>query len=115
MNQDYRKSLIDHIIETVGRCPIDSRRGLFGNIVVSGGSTTFKNFDRRLQADLKAELDRRRAEQIRINPRSNPKPIEVNVPKDKHQMYRVFKGASVYAIQVILKHFTHRFPEFKKG
>jgi len=99
LNQDYKKSLIDNIIETVGRCPIDSRRGLFANIVVSGGSTTFKNFDRRLQADLKAELDRRRAEQIRINPRSNPKPIEVNVPKDKYQMYRVFKGASVYAIQ----------------
>ena len=29
--------------------PIDARRGLYKNIVLSGGSTMFKDFGRRLQ------------------------------------------------------------------
>merc|ERR1712065_31482 len=39
--------------ETVQSCPIDSRRGLYSNIVLSGGSTMFKDVGRRLQRDIK--------------------------------------------------------------
>lgn len=35
------------------KCPIDTRRGLYKNIVLSGGSTMFKRFGDKLQRDLK--------------------------------------------------------------
>lgn len=37
----------------IQQCPIDVRRGLYENIVLSGGSTMFKDFGRRLQRDIK--------------------------------------------------------------
>jgi actin-related protein 3 len=39
--------------------PIDSRRGLYKNIVLSGGTTMFKDFGRRLQRDIKRIVDNR--------------------------------------------------------
>jgi len=39
--------------------PIDTRRGLYKNIVLSGGSTMFKDFGRRLQRDIKKIVDTR--------------------------------------------------------
>lgn len=41
--------LVDNAIQS---CPIDTRRALYGNIVLSGGGTMFKNFGRRLGAEL---------------------------------------------------------------
>jgi len=38
---------------TIQMCPIDSRRVLYNNVVLSGGSTLFPDFGRRLQRDLK--------------------------------------------------------------
>lgn len=43
----------------IQECPIDSRRGLYKNIVLSGGSTMFKDFGRRLQRDVKKFADAR--------------------------------------------------------
>jgi len=34
------------------KCPIDTRRKLYSNIVLSGGSTMFKDFGKRLQRDV---------------------------------------------------------------
>lgn len=45
--------------EVVRRCPIDARRRLYGNVVLSGGSTMFKDFGRRLQRDVKRIVDAR--------------------------------------------------------
>ena len=43
----------------IQQCPIDVRRGLYENIVLSGGSTMFKDFGRRLQRDLKRQTESR--------------------------------------------------------
>ena len=43
----------------VQECPIDVRRGLYKNIVLSGGSTMFKDFGKRLQRDVRRTVDRR--------------------------------------------------------
>ena len=43
----------------IQNCPIDVRRPLYKNIVLSGGSTMFKDFDRRLQRDVKRIVDAR--------------------------------------------------------
>ena len=45
--------------QAIVKCPIDTRRGLYKNIVLSGGSTMFKDFGRRLQRDIKKHTDRR--------------------------------------------------------
>lgn len=48
--------VVDHVIQT---SPIDVRRGLYKNIVLSGGSTMYDHFGRRLQRDLKQRVDER--------------------------------------------------------
>ena len=40
------------VAESVQAAPIDYRRSLLGNIVLSGGSTLFTNFDKRLEHDV---------------------------------------------------------------
>jgi actin-related protein len=40
-------------------CPIDVRRGLYKNVVLSGGSTMFKDFGKRLKRDVQRVVDNR--------------------------------------------------------
>lgn len=46
---DWRTPLPDVIDSVVQSCPIDTRRSLYGNISLSGGSTMFKHFGHRVQ------------------------------------------------------------------
>lgn len=48
--------VVDGVIQS---SPIDVRRGLYKNIVLSGGSTLYKDFGRRLQRDIKQLVDAR--------------------------------------------------------
>jgi actin-related protein 3 len=48
--------VVDNVIQS---SPIDTRRGLYKNIVLSGGSTMFKDFGKRLQRDIKNIVDGR--------------------------------------------------------
>lgn len=45
--------------DVIQNCPIDVRRPLYNNVVLSGGSTMFKDFGRRLQRDIKRIVDAR--------------------------------------------------------
>ncbi|KAE8710233.1 Actin-related protein 3 [Hibiscus syriacus] len=49
-------ALVDKCIQSA---PIDTGRALYKNIVLSGGSTMFKDFHRRLQRDVKKIVDTR--------------------------------------------------------
>lgn len=50
------RSPIDEVIDhTIQACPIDTRRKLYSNIVLSGGSTTIKNFKERLQVQVQVK------------------------------------------------------------
>ena len=51
-----RAQVTDTVIQY---CPVDVRRGLYKNIVLSGGTTMFKDFGRRLQRDLKRTVNER--------------------------------------------------------
>lgn len=86
---------VDHVIQN---CPIDTRRGLYKNIVLSGGSTMFKDFGRRLQRDVKKSVDARikRSEQL-SGGRIKPKPMDVNVITHHMQRYAVWFGGSMLA------------------
>merc|ERR1719240_940846 len=59
LSPDFITPLPDVVDEAILKCPIDTRRGLYKNIVLSGGSTMFKDFGRRLQRDVKKRVDAR--------------------------------------------------------
>ncbi|KQJ94937.1 hypothetical protein BRADI_3g14230v3 [Brachypodium distachyon] len=58
-SEDFFTPLPELIDNCVQSAPIDTRRALYKNIVLSGGSTMFKDFHRRLQNNLKKIVDER--------------------------------------------------------
>merc|ERR1712037_662371 len=84
-SSDFLTPLPDVVDESIVKCPIDTRRGLYKNIVLSGGSTMFKDFGRRLERDLRKTVDNRLDSTEAITGQK-PKPIEVQVIS--HQMQR---------------------------
>jgi len=98
-NSDFTTPLQVVIDKCIQSAPIDTRRALYKNIVLSGGSTMFKDFHRRLQRDLKKIVDARvRASNTRLisgDPKAQP--IEVNVVSHPIQRYAVWFGGSVLA------------------
>ncbi|KAJ3675480.1 hypothetical protein LUZ60_004522 [Juncus effusus] len=95
---DFTTSLPAVIDKCIQSTPIDTRRALYKNIVLSGGSTMFKDFHRRLQRDLKKIVDTRaQASSCRHGSDIKSQPIEVNVVNHPIQRYAVWFGGSVLA------------------
>ncbi|KAK3158372.1 hypothetical protein QOZ80_2AG0136270 [Eleusine coracana subsp. coracana] len=97
-NNDFTTPLQVVIDKCIQSSPIDTRRSLYKNIVLSGGSTMFKDFHRRLQRDLKKIVDARvRSSNARVTGDAKAQPIEVNVVSHPIQRYAVWFGGSVLA------------------
>lgn len=97
-NNDFTTPLQDVIDKCIQSSPIDTRRALYKNIVLSGGSTMFKDFHRRLQRDLKKIVDARvRTSNARLGGDTKAQPVEVNVVSHPIQRYAVWFGGSVLA------------------
>jgi len=78
--------------------PIDTRRSLYKNIVLSGGSTMFKDFHRRVQRDIKRLVDTRvAASEALSGNRMKAAELEVNVLSHQMQRFAVWFGGSVLA------------------
>jgi len=58
-NPDFTVPISETVDSVVQNCPIDVRRGLYKNIVLSGGSTMFKDLGKRLERDIKRSVDTR--------------------------------------------------------
>lgn len=123
-NPDFTTPISEIVDNVIQNCPIDVRRPLYNNIVLSGGSTMFRDFGRRLQRDIKRSVDARlrisenlsegrikvRMEMIADN-RSEitfgnsfqPKPIDVQVISHHMQRYAVWFGGSMLASTVSIK------------
>eukprot|EP00908_Phaeocystis_cordata_P011102 Transcript_21942.p1 GENE.Transcript_21942~~Transcript_21942.p1 ORF type:complete len:225 (-),score=46.92 Transcript_21942:279-953(-) len=97
-NPDYTTPVPLVIDQTIQGSPIDCRRGLYKNIVLSGGSTMFKDFGRRLQRDIKRAVDTRiqRSEQL-SGGKIKAMPVEVNVISHHMQRFAVWFGGSMLA------------------
>jgi len=52
IHDKWKKPLEEVVDESIQQCPIDYRLKLYNNIVLSGGSTLFTGFDKRLQKNL---------------------------------------------------------------
>jgi actin-related protein 3 len=98
LSGDFVVPLPKVVDDTVQSCPIDTRRGLYKNIVLSGGSTMFKDFGKRLQRDIKRTVDFRtkRSEQL-SGGTLKVTPVEVNVITHHMQRYAVWFGGSMLA------------------
>lgn len=97
-NPDFPVPLADIVDNVIQNCPIDVRRPLYKNIVLSGGSTMFRDFNRRLQRDIKRVVDARLkiSEQLSEG-RIKPKPMEVDVVSHHMQRFAVWFGGSMLA------------------
>lgn len=84
--------VVDGVIQS---SPIDVRRGLYKNIVLSGGSTLYKDFGRRLQRDIKQLVDTRiRASEVRSGGAKSGG-LEVQVITHKRQRHGPWFGGSL--------------------
>jgi len=95
-SSDFLTPLPTIVDQTIQSCPIDTRRGLYNNIVLSGGSTMFKDFGRRLQRDVKRSVDRRMEISEKLSEgRIKPTPVDVKVISHLMQRYAVWFGGSM--------------------
>lgn len=86
------------IDSTIQQCPIDVRRGLYRSVVLSGGSTMFKDFGRRLQRDVKRRVDERiRRSEALSGGLMKASAIDVNVISHHMQRFAVWFGGSMLA------------------
>ena len=88
--------------EAILACPIDTRRGLYKNIVLSGGTTLIKNFGKRLQQGVKDRVQARLAAnlaKLRVQPESAPAELKVRVHTHALQRHAVWFGGSLLASQ----------------
>jgi actin-related protein 3 len=103
-SSDFITPLPDVVDDAIVKCPIDVRRGLYNNIVLSGGTTMFRDFGRRLQRDIKRIVDQRmQANMARLGSlvASSPPPaVDVNVVSHPMQRYAVWFGGSMLASTV---------------
>ncbi|KAL7675395.1 hypothetical protein ACOME3_001656 [Neoechinorhynchus agilis] len=97
VNGEYLKSLATVVDEVIQSCPTDVKRGLYKNIVLSGGSTLFKDFGKRLRRDLQVAVNRRQSEQESLGLSLKPQPIQVKVVSHPMQKYAAWFGGSLYA------------------
>jgi len=97
-NADFTLPISEIVDDVIQSCPIDSRRPLYKNIVLSGGSTMFRDFGRKLQRDIKRTVDARLKQHEDLSEgRIKPKPIDVQVITHQMQRYAVWFGGSMLA------------------
>jgi len=97
-NPDFNVPLSETVDTVIQNCPIDCRRALYKNIVLSGGSTMFKDFGKRLERDLKRMVETRlKTTEELSGGRLKPTPIDVQVISHEMQRYAVWFGGSMLA------------------
>ncbi|KAF9061423.1 actin-related protein Arp3 [Rhodocollybia butyracea] len=97
-SSDFLTPLPQIVDDVIQQSPIDVRRGLYKNIVLSGGSTMFQHFGNRLKRDLKQLVDRRLdASALASGSALKSSGVEVDVISHKRQRYAVWFGGSLLA------------------
>jgi len=95
-NPDFTVPISETVDSVVQNCPIDVRRDLYRKIVLSGGSTMFKDFGKRLERDIRRSVDAR-LKMTEALTGQKPKPIDVSVISHQMQRYAVWFGGSMLA------------------
>lgn len=82
--------LVDNCIQ---QAPIDARKMLYKNICLSGGSTMFKDFGKRLERDIK-RITKGRTDAINAQHNANVGYLDVNVITHRMQRFAVWFGGA---------------------
>lgn len=108
-SSDYTKPLSQVVDESILGCPLDSRKALYSNIVLSGGSTLFPNFAKRLQGEIKDRVQTRiEANWKKHKAAEAPPEMKVKVHSHDMQRYAVwFGGSMLSASQAEFKRVCH--------
>jgi actin-related protein 3 len=102
-------TIVDTVIQT---SPIDVRRGLYKNIVLSGGSTLYKDFGRRLQRDIRHLVDARiRASELKSGGAKSGG-LEVQVISHKRQRHGPWFGGSLLGQTPEFRSYCHTKAEY---
>jgi len=97
---DFSEPLPKLVNDTILNCPRDCQKALFGYITLSGGTTMFKHFVKRLERDIKRFVTRRfefNQKLLKKNSNIAIKQTPVNVVTHKFQRFAVWFGGSVLA------------------
>lgn len=84
--------------EMILQCPLDCRRPLFGYITLSGGSTMFKHFTKRIERDIKRRVAGRAKKTFEKTGHKSKK-LSVKVISHGFQRFAVWFGGSIMAAQ----------------
>ncbi|PVV00189.1 hypothetical protein BB560_005388 [Smittium megazygosporum] len=115
VSSDFLVPLPQMVDAAIQSSPIDTRRGLYTNIVLSGGSTMFKDFGKRLQRDIKRIVDGRISSNESLTQTAvKAKPIDVNVISHKKQRHAVWFGGSLLATTDQFYQFVHTKAEYEE-
>lgn len=95
-SSDFLTPLPEVVDQVVQASPLDVRKGLYKNIVLSGGSTMFREFGRRLQRDIRSLVNDRihKSEELAGVKSSG---LDVKVITHKRQRNAVWFGGSLLA------------------
>ncbi|KAF2230091.1 arp2 3 complex subunit [Viridothelium virens] len=104
-------NIVDTVIQS---SPIDVRRGLYKNIVLSGGSTLYKSFGRRLQRDIRHLVEERiRASEARSGGAKSGG-LEVQVVEHKRQRHGPWFGGSLLGQTPEFRSYCHTKAEYEE-
>ena len=104
IDKNYKSSLDEIIDLTIQQCPIDYRKRLYADVVFSGGSTSFKNLDKRLQKSLQDRVDERLK---KYNAGGKQSTIKVKVTNSMAQKHVVWLGGSHFSSQKTFESMVH--------
>lgn len=110
INKKYKYSLDEIIHQVIQECPIEYRKSLYSNILLSGGNTLFGHIDDKLQLNLKKGLNER-LKKIDAKPNS----IRVNVNRQP-EFFLEWLGESCFCTKDSFKDGIHTKEEYlEKG
>jgi len=103
VSSDYTTPISVLIDRAIQLSPITNRMQLYNNIVLSGGSTTFKGLAKRLQGDVQSLVDERLRENAqraseRLGRKVEASKVPVTIVEHKRQQYAVWYGGAMLAM-----------------
>lgn len=111
-SEQFTTPLPEIVDQTIQACPIDTRRPLYKYITLSGGSTMFKHFVKRLERDIKKKVTTRFDAMQAKFPNIKVTKTECNVVTHPFQRFAVWFGGSMLASQPEFLSFFHTRAEY---
>ena len=112
IDKNFKESIEEIIDLTIQQCPIEYRKLLYSNIILTGGNGFFLNFDKKLEISLQDKVNKR----LRKYNFEKQDSIKVNVKNGGPSKYLEWLGGSSISSQESFKSFAHTRQEYlEKG